>query len=55
MAIIKVWGFIQSKRGKPIHKKFEPIFNKYKIKNIHSENDGLHLEKAVVEFGSEHI
>ena len=48
-------GFYSEQTGETIHKKFEPIFNKYKIKNIHSENYGLHLEKAVVEFGSEHI
>lgn len=48
-------GFYSEQTGETIHKKFEPIFNKYKIKNIHSEKYGIHLEKAVVEFGSGHI
>ena len=48
-------GFYSEQTGEAIHKKFELIFNKYKIKNIHSENYGIHLKKAVVEFGSGHI
>ena len=43
-------GFFSEQTGEAVHQKFEPIFDKYKIKNIHSEQYGQRQRKAVVEF-----
>ena len=48
-------GFFSEQTGEAVHYKFETIFRKYKIKNIHSETYGQRLRKAVVEFSSTHI
>ena len=48
-------GFFSEQTGEAIHKKFEPIFDKYKMKNKHSEQYGPRLRKAVVEFSSLHV
>ena len=48
-------GFYSEQTGEALHQKFEPIFNKYKIKDINADNYGKHLEKAVVDFRSDHI
>lgn len=48
-------GFYSEQTGEAIHRNFEAIFIKYKIKNIHSANYGKNLKKAVIEFGSVHI
>ena len=48
-------GFYSEQTGETIHRNFELFFDKYRIKNIHSEKYGIHLKKAVVEFGSVHI
>ena len=48
-------GFYSEQTGESIPGNFKAIFDKYKLKNIHSENYGKHLDKAVIEFGSVHI
>ena len=48
-------GFFSEQTGEAVHQKFEPIFDKYKMKNIHSEQYGQRLRKAVVEFSSTHV
>ena len=48
-------GFYSEQTGETIHQKFEQVFDKYKIKNIDSEQYGLRLRRAVVEFSSTHI
>ena len=48
-------GFFSEQTGGAIHKKFEPIFDKYKMKNKHSELYRPRLRKAVVELSSLHV
>ena len=48
-------GFYSEQTGETVHSKFESIFSKYKIKNIHSEKYGNRLRKAVVDFSSIHV
>ena len=48
-------GFYSEQTGEAIHKDFDKTFVKYKFKNIHDEEYGKHLLKAVVEFSSMHI
>ena len=43
-------GFYSKQTGEAIHQKFEPVLNKYQIKNIFSEQYGQRLLKAVIEF-----
>ena len=51
----KALGFYSEQTGEAVHQKFEVIFSKYKIKNIHCDTYGQNLLKAVVEFSSNHI
>ena len=48
-------GFYSEQTGESIHAKFEPCFNKYKIKNKDSPQYGERLKNAVVEFSSMHV
>ena len=48
-------GFFLEQTGEAVHQKFESIFDKYKIKNIHSEQYGQRQRKAVVDFSSTHV
>ena len=48
-------GFYSEQTGESIHQKFAQLFNKYKMKNIESEQYGPRLKKAVVEFSSTRI
>ena len=45
-------GYFSEQTGEAIHQRFKPIFEKYKIKRIDSEEFADHLYKSVVEFSS---
>ena len=48
-------GFYSKQTGEAIHRKFDDIYSKYKMKNIFTGPYGLRLWNAVVEFSSTHI
>ena len=48
-------GFYSEQTGESVHKRFQDIFDKYKLKNIYADTYGKHLFKAVVEFSSVRI
>ena len=48
-------GFFSEQTAESIHQKFEPIFQRYKIKNTDSKKYGFRLLDAVVAFSSFNI
>lgn len=48
-------GYFSEQTGESIHQKFNPICERYKLKNIESEKYGNHLLRSVIDFSSSNI